>query len=478
MKRIIAICFALCFSTIGLSLCFAETIDTSGTAPVQAAGIAQSETNRIKIKQSGFIGLEGGQIVQGLEDPAHAQHSYIDHSFMERLLFQYVSDVSVTDQIRAVIAMECQYGFSYPYDQVTLWETHAPGFSVYPDRAEAMYSLGDQKRPWLQFGFGYFPFRTNPDVRNLGEYMFRSNTYPVYVMNNFNRPYQRLLGLRAGSTLFDSTLHMDALLTSSTLLPPLVDYSLSLLASYRLLNFLDLGAGLSFSHLFPVDNNLTTPKTAMVPGTFYIKQNGDTAFYTFAGTKPIARFALDLKSLLFSWGTYFNQSDLRVYGEWCVTAWENQTNYDTSAIAPHYYENRGDRTLYMMGINLPVFRLLQLATVNYVKERSDDVFCIEVEHYPNAYANNVFNLTNQSNSIMPEPIPVSTYPGWTGTGRAFPWYWSVYAKKMFLGRFAVVAQFARDHMRPTTLNIQYPYSGDVLVRQGDWWWNVRLNLYY
>jgi hypothetical protein len=463
------------------------SIDTAGIAPSRSGGIPQIEAHGIKLKQSGFIGLEGGQIVHGLEDGAHGtDHGYIDHSFMERLLFQYVNDVDVAERIRAVIAIECQLGFSYPYDQTALWESRQPAFSFYPDRAEAMYTLGDRNKPWLQFGFGYFPFRANPDVRNLGEYMFRTNTYPVYVINNFNRPYNRLLGFRIGSTLFDSTLHMDALLTSSNILPPLVDYSLSFLASYRLLNFLDVGAGVSFAHLFPVNGNMTAPP--VVPDNQYIKSitKRDTVidtvlgYYTFAGTKPTARFALDLKTLLFSWGKVFNQSDLRIYGEWCVTAWENQVNVDTSSAASfnHFYENRGDRTLYMMGINLPIFRLLQLATFDFVKERSDDVFSIEVEHFPNVYANNITNMTTKAGDMLPLPTTYSNYPAMNPTDRAFPWYWSVYLKKMFLGRFAIVAQCARDHMKPVTLNIQYPYPGDVLVRQGDWWWNVRLNLYY
>jgi len=197
-------------------------------------------------------------------------------------------------------------------------------------------------------------------VRNLGEYLFRTNTYPVYVMNNFNRPYSRMLGFRASSTLFDS-LHQDLLLTSSNLLPPLVDWSLSYLISYRLLNFLDIGGGISFCHLFTVMDNLESDKDYE-----YINQSGDTVAYTFKGTKPMLRFAIDPKPLL-GWQHLFSQADLRLYGEMCVTGWEDQANYDTSAAAAHYYDNRGDRTLYMMGLNVPFFRLVQLATFDAIK---------------------------------------------------------------------------------------------------------------
>ncbi len=424
-----------------------------------------------------MAGIEGGEIVQGLQDAGHAVNGVynIHQSWLERLLFQYVSDITVTDRIRAVIAMECQLGYQYPYDQTAIWDVHAPVFSVYPDRAEAMYTLGKQSRPWLQFGFGYFPFRTNPDVRNLGEYLFRTNTYPVYAMTNFNRPYNRLLGIRAGSTLFDSTLHLDALLTGSNLIPPLADGTLSFLASYRLLHFLDIGGGISFCHLLQVSQAVDTPKTLGVDS--YIKANGDTGYYTFAGTKLMARFALDFKPLMFSAGRLFNSSDLRLYGEWCVTGLGDQKNYDTSAIAPHFYDKTSDRMLYMLGLNLPLFRLVQLATVNIIKECPEDVFSIEVEHYPNAYPNSLFNVVGHNDVMYPIPYSLANVPAMANS-KIFPWFWSFYFKKAFLDRFALIVQLARDHMKPNSNNVQYNYTGDVLVRQGDWWWNVRLNLNY
>jgi hypothetical protein len=436
----------------------------------------------LKFRQYGFIGIEGGEIVQGVQDPGHASGGspYINKSWMERLLFQYDNDITITDRIRAVIAMECQLAFQYPYDQLAIYDIHQPVITVYPDRAEALYTLGDPKQFWLQFGFGYFPFRTNPDVRNLGEYLFRTNTYPLYVMTNFNRPYSRLLGIRVSSTFIDSTVHIDALLTSSNLIPPLVDGSLSFLASYRLLKFFDVGAGISFCHLFPVDDKLTTPPN---PGGQSEYQNGDTtAYFTFAGTKPMARFALDVKRLIPKGDQIFSASDLRIYGEWCVSAWENQTNTDTSTTDQihnnNFYNNRGDRTLYMMGINLPLFKLIELASFNTIPETPDDVFSIEVEHFPNTYPNSLVNVIGNNISMVPVPATMANYPGDLATSKVFPWYWSFYFKKVFLDKFALIVQLARDHMKPYGSNLQYLYTGDILLRQGDWWWNVRLNLNY
>jgi hypothetical protein len=492
MKLVPAL-WAACAVMAAASFCYAEdTItnprDTLASTPAvepemspiaaPSAPIAP-ETHGLKIKQSGFLGFEGGEIVQGSVDLNHAtavtstngatNSGLLKKSWMERMLLQYVNDISVTERIRLVLAIECQMSFHYPYDQTIVWEGHQPTFSFYPDRAEGTYTFGDQNRPWLQIGFGYFPFKTAPDVRNLGDYLFRTSTYPVYVMNFFNRPYSRLLGFRFSSTLFDS-LHQDLLLTSSNLLPPLVDYSLSYVVSYRFFKTLDIGGGISSCHLFNTYEGQEKDERYR-----YIKQNGDTAAYNFKGTKAMLRFALDPKALL-GWQNIFNQNDLRLYGEWCITALEDQRNYNTTdpTFPNHFYDKNTDRMLYMMGLNLPLFRLIQLATWNVIPETPSDVFAIEVERFPNKYANSATEVFGKTQIWAPIPDP----PGNAAVTQVYPWYWSFYFKKTFLDHFALIVQLARDHMRPVSNNPQFYYTEDVLERQGDWWWNVRLNLNY
>jgi hypothetical protein len=422
----------------------------------------------MQIKQSGFLGIDEGEIVHGIENDNNASGSgaEIYKSWQERMLFDYDDDVNVTDRIHFALAMECQLSFTYPYDMTAIWETHQPQITVYPDRAEATYTLGDLNKPYLQFGFGYFPFRTDPDVKDLGEYLFRTNTYPVYAINNFNRPYTRLLGFRASSTLpFEfqlngfplfENLHQDLLLTSSDILPPLVNMTLSYLVSFKLAHCLEIGGGVSFCNFIQANSSLVTPQN---PSTQYIEQNGDTAYYTFAATKPMARFAFDPKPLLGL--NIFGKQDLRLYGEACVTGWKDYKNYDTSFNAiPSYYENRGDRTLYMMGFNFPAFKAL-------------DVLSLELEHFPNKYPNSGYYLFGMTETPIPQP---SLNP--SSGQQVYPWFWAIYAKKTFLKKFSFIVQFARDHMRPINNNLNYQYTEDVLERKGDWWWDARLCLNY
>ena len=87
-----------------------------------------------------------------------------------------------------------------------------------------------------------FSLQDRPDIQNLGKYLFRSSTYPVYVINSFNRPYARLLGLQATLTFFE-TFREDFLLASDYLNVPLQDWSFSYLASYTIAQCVDVGGG-------------------------------------------------------------------------------------------------------------------------------------------------------------------------------------------------------------------------------------------
>jgi hypothetical protein len=75
-----------------------------------------------------------------------------------------------------------------------------PQYLFYPHDVEGTYSLGDMERPFLTLGFGVFPFKYNPDVRNLGEYLYRTGTYPPTMSNTFDFPLARLTGFRLMST--------------------------------------------------------------------------------------------------------------------------------------------------------------------------------------------------------------------------------------------------------------------------------------
>lgn len=444
---------------------------------------AENRTDSFLKNLSAFVGLEVGQIVHGYNDSKAGGVGEINRGWCERMLFQVGNSFEVTDRIRLNLAIECQMSFSFPYWLYASWWAKLPKFSFYPDRAEGTYTIGNPDVFQYEFGFGYFPYRINTDVKNLGEYLFRTGTYPLYVVNHFNRPYSRLLGLRSSFTFLKDA-KVDILLTSSTMVPPLANFSLSFIGRYDLLGIIDAGVGVSFANLFPIDESLTTPTGN--DATRYTDARGDTAYYTFKGVKPTAKISFDPKPFIamLTGADLFNESDLRMYGEVCVSGWKNYKNYDTSLAgqARNYYENRADRTVFMFGMNAPsifkpigsIFNALgfPLPWLDYL---DFDVLSFEYEYVPNKYPNSTFNMLGVTTQPVPAP---SLFPS-TGSGaEVHPWYWTIYAKKTFLHNFAIIAQFARDHMRPINNDPSYQYVEDVLERKGDWWWNIRFNVNY
>ena len=451
-----------------------------------------------KVKISGSARLELGQVVHGSYYLNYSDYQEITKGWQERFLYRLIYDMTLTERIRMVMDIEGQISFSYP--QILGYiESQGTRFLFFPERIEGMYTLGDSEKPYLQFGFGYFPYKFNPDARNLGELEFRSGTYPLYVITNFDHCYGKLLGFRVSSTLFGS-LKQDLMLTSEALMFPTQDYSLSYAVHYSLARVLDIGAAISFAHLFSIEKKLTEPNNSL-----YIKANGDTAYYNFKGIKPSAVLAIDPKPLLpQALQDLLGKNDARLYGEVFVSGWENRKNYDsavlydTSLQMQQYYANRSDRTVVMFGFNWLTHPLLSYTLLPgiaaYLLNNKEliipatcmagwagiasgiglwllekhtniktglDVLSFEFEHFPNRYPDSYRNAL-LSNSATPYFFPTLK--------KQFAWRWSCYAKKTFLGKFFIVGQVARDHLRTTFSDLTVSEKEDVLKGGKDWWW--------
>jgi hypothetical protein len=107
----------------------------------------------------------------------------------------------------------------------------------------------------------------------------------------------------------------------------------------------------------------------------------------------------------------------------------------------------------MLGVNLPVFKLL-------------DVLSIELEFqnspYPNSVANPIYYM-------KPQPQPETITPH-------AKYKWSIYAKKCLGRHVNLIFQVARDHIMPqsTVVAIDFSDYTDVLLRDTDWWWTGKV----
>lgn len=323
--------------------------------------------------------------------------------------------------------------------------------------------------------FGYFPIKYNKDVRNLGEYLFRSNSYPNVVVNGFELSDKEKIvgwhGMYQNDFTENSWIRGDLFFHTEMSLYPLYNFSLSYMLSARLINLVELGTGVSHQHLIPINKSQTTPgdnrekynrTTAEFRKVGYIGPKGDTIVYTFSGAKAMGRISLDPKALFNA--PIFGLEDLKIYSEVAVLGWKDY---------PYWFDNRLERMPLMVGFNVPTFKIL-------------DVLSIELQYWKYPWSNNSENIWKNGG-----PVPYMT----NGISGKFPVFeeadttrlhdddlrWSIYASKKIKDRVRICLQFACDNMSRTVFGGPPPSFSkytEVMPRKQDWYWASRVQFYF
>lgn len=391
------------------------------------------QENDIKIKPSGFAYYEIGQIESMTPDDGSLMPKMFNQHFNGRLTLEAI----INQNLRIVVGGESQLGSTGATDisqKIT---------SFVLKEAQGSYSFGDPENPYLKLTTGYFPFKYNPESTNLGEYLFRTGSYPGYIITDFDNSQARLMGLNLSSTVIND-LRFNVLLTSEYVDPPFFDYSLSFLAAYKHPSkILDFGAGIDFDRLIPIVPSLTTSHTNVITDNQGNVEfvNGDTAYYTKIGTKIMGRLTFDPKPLL-PFAELFGVNDLKLYGEFAILGLKN---YGT------YFSDISQRIPVMIGFDIPCFKML-------------DIVSFEMEYYGQNPAY-VLNIPTASNKVTPDSYP-------KGLRRSF-FKWSFYGVKTITKGWAVKGLIGRDHYRSMDDVGNY----DPIERMNgpyDWHYNVRL----
>jgi hypothetical protein len=430
------------------------------------------------VRPYGYGHFEAGQIESGslsdMNNVIIGTTDYkINHGWMEDGMASLGFDAIYKRNLEMVVALYTKLYFSYPQiDLAGSRFTKNVRQDVAIDDAFAQYHVGDAQSPLFLAQVGYFKFKYNPDVRNLGEYLFRTGTYPIYFNMSLDFPQERLLGLHFQTNLLKS-LKVDLLLTSATVMPT-QGWSLSALADYDVarLHFIDIGAGVDFADLLNVYNSTSFPKYFGLNGVgdpvtprsnnAYSIQNGDTTFYTFAGTKVMARLSIDPKAFIKWYG--FGENDLRVYAEADIiglkdypdSGYANSTATSKDLIAPSY-NVWWQKMPVAIGINPPTFKIL-------------DVLNFELEWFAAKYYNDASGVVNYGSNPLPWDWPNRLHVTYAKSQIK----WSVYAKRSFFnGHFAIVGQVARDHTRLPCAAYDSESWAELLVTADDWWWALK-----
>ena len=338
----------------------------------------------------------------------------------------------------------------------------------YIREGQGIYSFLKSETAFLDLAFGYLPYKYNSEVRNLGEFLFRSGTYPLYLTGEFDRPFARLTGLclslKSGNEDFNCKFDWLALLERD--IRPVDDISLAAIASVNILKMVEIGGGVDLARVIPVDSRLTTSREAK--NEFYIYNSDstqiDTSRYTFKGTKLMARATIDPFGMVRG-----NESIIseivgdhggKIYGEYSAIGLENYpANEIFGSYNPRGYGKLSERSPWMVGITFPLWKIL-------------DVCALEFERWPSNTPDTYFRPVMNG---FPEPAPRGTPGGEYDSSSYVPrWNWSLYMKKQIVKHFGLICQMGRDHQRwefNPNEGLFYDFES-AYVKPNEWGWHL------
>ncbi len=339
--------------------------------------------------------LSEGQIFRGVA--RQDWETYLYHRWLQTSEIFLGERATKGDRISLDLSLRGTMQYSYyidPSKDVGAWTTRFPCWGFTINSASGTYIIGDPETKPFSITLGLFPYKYNPDVKNLGEDLFRSLAYPNFLHTTFDEPYQRILGLKLSSLLLDGTLRQDLIISNEWEINPTKDFSLAYVAGLNIGKILDIGIGGQAFHLFSVDERYTQDNWSDLPGTWYIANEADAhdsiyidsisnpgfpissyipkrSYYTFKGIKLMGRInfyplanapEIELPVI----GQLFGKQDLKIYGEVNVLGLKNYIGYKSDVskfpldgtlqqydIAGEYYNKLSERIPVTFGINAP-----------------------------------------------------------------------------------------------------------------------------
>jgi hypothetical protein len=434
--------------------------------PVPAA-----DNSDVVVTPTAYGAIEAGQINKGYYfRRGNVDATPIAHLWQQRAIANIGFNALVKNRLTINFIGEGLMAFSSP--QISTWpQTLQTRQFFYIKSAYASYPFGNIEAPFFTLQAGFFQYKYNPDARNLGEYLFRSNAYPLVIYSGFDYPMADIFGFRANVRLKDlglkdGLLENDLILHSELLGVPVQDWSIADIVSYSLSGFATVGAGVSFSRFFSVYQgtypSLTTDPyfypnnlPAAEKRNFYIFDTSgtDSALFDWKAIKLMARASFDAKKFIAF--DMLGREDLKVYVEADLIGLKSY---------PQIFDNRKERMLTTFGLNLPAFGYCDLVNV-------------EVEYCPNKSAFSDGNLYGTPDMNVGNIAPLDSFcTGGTYTVKRSPWRWSVYLKRSVLGgHVSFIAQCARDHKKIDFYYFELSNMSfmETLQAKKDWWWSLK-----
>jgi hypothetical protein len=451
-----------------------------------------------KIEIGGMVAIENGLFVES----NFAGNPIPYKPWINKEYARISLTAALSDHLRFIVAPEVKMWFdNYDWNQLGA-ESFAYPFishtSVSLANAQGIMTYGDIENYSFEFAAGVMPYKYNPGAKNLGEYLFRSGCHPAYVVTSFDNAFAQMTGIRLSSTMFNK-LSVDLFLSTETVFLPTLDWSVSFLAGYKVLPSLEVGVGIMLDRLLPVDSTRESPSGLGNEKNQYFTATGEKKFFSFGGTKLMARFCFDPLKLFE--GVFpddlFGKEDGKFYAEAAILGVKNITPYlralDSSGMpignkwlidsSKNFYSDITQRIPVMVGFNVPTFSSHLNKSDNFlVRMLALDYLSIEMEWYgwPTSLG---FGDVNNFKIMYPLPSPEQDYPG--GDPDAYKkldnWKYSINIKKTVVNGFSIIGQVARDHTHYDVSCAKFNMGGFSteafsLPKEWGWWLKLQYSL--
>jgi hypothetical protein len=423
-----------------------------------------------------------GQLVKGTLNTGSNDAVPVENQFLTRSGIFLTESGTFNKRLDLKITLGALFWVPLPEAHTWLNRTIQSGAGI--GQAQGDLKIGNVDNPVADLQFGVFPIKYNPDAKDLGEYLYRSGTYPGIIYTGgwsyLNSAAYLAQGLRYSMSHGGGLFSHSLTLTMERDLERNRDFDPGYLFTVKPAKFFEFGGGIVWAHAVPLkDDSALTPikcrnaynkKTGKALSSEEIKTGctddvaSDTlGYYTFKGFKVAARMSFDFGTLL---GMDVDQ--FKLYGEWALLGIKDY---------PGYYDKKSERMPIMIGLDIPTFKAL-------------DMLGVEVEYKKSRFRNNMFWVMDD----QPLPIPLSgTKEDYTDYDVTNPKYtaaqadslntkfeeddlhWAIYARKQITKGMTVHAQVASDHLRHYGLQIApIPGYAPATERTKDWYYILRL----
>jgi len=443
MKKYFFLCLILIFGICSYSLLYAEN--------------EYSNDNMSKIRFTGNGYMMFGQVVSG-----HTHANQSDNLVENHWQNAYAGRVNFlsepTEWFKTKISLEIASSWPLVREGSIMKEIYKSQFSANLPQAVGIFDF-DLDFMNLMIEMGMMEYAFNTEVKNLGNYLYRSQAYPLFLTTNLDYIYSNVLGIRLETGFLENTLKFGAMINSITLRPPFFDMNLGLFLSYNTPNkFLDAGFGICFDRLIAMDPEKTDAKN--------IPDIVEGSSLTFRATKMDARITLDPK-VFFPEFTLLGPNDMKIYAEAAILGTEDPDYYPKD---PGGYQLETDtmfprpslwhRIPIMIGFNIPTFKIL-------------DFLSVEFEYLKYPYAFNWWGPN--SGNPTPKIIDVQNSLRWRRNYQHRDNIkWTAYGKKS-ISNFDIIALFGSDHITYPTFNAESHTNTEQSLRANwDWHWYLKL----